>query len=245
MFDLSSIFGNPTHFKKRRFPQADTINLSNQVTYRTQRENRIKPHSTCNTTSMAMALDISGWSRSVDCPPNKALPDFLTEFFTAPLAARRQKELAPWSIGTFPPEQVHAVLEWGVNYMVGRKVVRFSTTWCIEDIKQNIRNKRPVVLSGDFPFLDRRGNWTTLGHIVVLVGLIERKDEFGNIIKTEFIIDDPYGDYHTGYRDQNGNDVIMSEEDFVRIIRGDAVKKWGHIFTSEHPLGPFLGKYDA
>jgi len=230
---FGNIFGKKPHFPKPKWPRGNIVlNLSTESAYRTQRENRLKPHSSCNVTSMAMALDVTGWSRMIDTG-GRSLPDYLTEFFETPKAYDMMKVLAPWAVGQYPPQQVHAVLEWGINFLIGQKAIQFSTTWSIDKINTALDSGMPCVISGDFPYYDNRGNETTIGHIVTLVGYI--KDNENKIIS--YIIDDPYGDYHTRYQSHEGNDIAMSVEDFNNIIRGNSGLYWGHIFKKKHPLG--------
>ena len=227
---FGNIFGNKNHFQKPKWPETPTrrvVNLSLESTYLLQTENVKKPHSSCNTTSFGMGLDITKWDESFNISSKTRLPDYLTSFFESDLAFRMRKTLVGET--SIPPQQLHAVLEWGVNYLCGSEVVSFSTNWPQERILKNLDKGLPVVLSGQFPFKNRHGQWTTIGHIVILVGYIWEKDK-----PLQYIIDDPYGDYHTGYRDRNGNDVLMSQEDFDTIIRtGDRGGKWGHLFLSK------------
>ena len=231
------LFSNSKHhFNASKKNQYETsINLSTETTYKTQRENKKRPHSSCNTTSMAMGLDIVGFSRNIKVKTGVRLADHLTDFYSSDEGYKARARISPWADKNgIHPAQVHDVLAWGVNNLVGKDIVRFSTNTPIVDIESALWNGRPSVVSGDWPFIDRHGNHITIGHIVILVGLFLDKNG-----KKFYIIDDPYGDYHTKYKNKNGNDIIMPEEDFLNIVRGNKKTKWAHVFLEKHPEGPF------
>ena len=79
-----------------------------------------------------------------------------------------------------------------------------------------------VVLSGVFPLLDGR----KFRHVVSPAGTLE---EDGQIVGV--IIDDPFGDWRTDYKNCRGNDVEMNLEEFARIFRpcGEKCVKWIHL----------------
>jgi hypothetical protein len=49
------------------------------------------------------------------------------------------------------------------------------------------------------------------------------------------IIDDPWGDGRTGYRDQNGDDVFYTLQEFAHLTRvfDSLDAKWAHIFSRD------------
>jgi hypothetical protein len=76
------------------------VNYSKDSEYHSQRNNKIIPHSSCNATSMIMALKQAG----VRLPfPDRYQPeDYLSLFLQSDLAKEKMKELAPWALGPGP-----------------------------------------------------------------------------------------------------------------------------------------------
>ncbi len=69
--------------------------------------------------------------------------------------------------------------------------------------------------------------------MVCLVGVRTRQDraelaEAGRVQLCHidgWIVDDPYGNFHTAYRDQHGNDVFFFFDQFDRLIKpADLIK---------------------
>ena len=190
------------------------INISdNKVNY-SQRNNERDPLYTCNTTSMVMALCYLGYQfpKGKYKQPEDNLHYFITE----------ELKLRPW---------VHAELSLGTNKWMGKDVTSFSTVRPIKDIFKELKNGKPVVLSGDFPGTPTVRK-TPLGHIVVLVGAIWNKNIFLRR-PTTVIIDDPYGDTLNDWKG-SGNDIELSWTQFIdwfKPIKSETVK-WGHFFKS-------------
>ncbi len=101
-------------------------------------------------------------------------------------------------------------LAWGVNTLLGREVVRFSTEVPVKRMFAHLEAGGGVVLSGVFPLSDGR----KLRHVVSLAVTLE---EDGQIVGV--IIDDPFGDWRTDYKNCCGNDVEINLEEFTRIFR--------------------------
>ena len=101
------------------------------------------------------------------------------------------------------------MLEWGVNNLLKKKVVRFSTGVPVEEIIAHLIKGGGVVLSGKFKLKSR-----TLNHIVSLAGFIT--DENEDI--THLIIDDPYCNFRTEYTDYRGNNVAITKGEFITIL---------------------------
>jgi len=197
-------------------------NFSSGIPYHTQRNNQVVPYASCNTTSMIMALKQAGR----DLPPcyDKQPEDELSRFLRTQEAFQKQKELAGWSVGAYAPQEVHAVLEWGVNQWMGAEVDSFMTSARTADLLVELDSGGGAVLSGRFPMPSG-----DLGHIVSLAGWIS--NEHGEI--EQWIIDDPYGNWHTGYTDYRGNDVLLSTNEFKRIFdRSGDGEYWAHLIRA-------------
>jgi len=187
------------------------INVSQGKMNYSQRNNERNPHNACNVTSIVMALDYLGY----DFPPGpyKQPEDNLHYFM-------EQEKLRPtW----------HYELSTATNKWMGRRVTDFSTERPIGSIFEELKKGKPVVLSGDFPFVNSKSVRVTLGHIVVLVGAEWDGDGTGN--PKSVIIDDPYGNTINNFQG-SGNDVVLSWDQFVKWFKtvNSTKTKWGHFF---------------
>lgn len=208
------------------------INLSDGKKYLSQLNNKISPMSTCNTTSAIMALEVSNISYSI--PDGWEQPeDYLTSILHSEGSYQRMKEKYPWAVRDgYEPNEVHGMLEWGINKLVGRQVDTFITSASINQMINNLfYNRKAVLVSGKF---------TATGHIVCVVGFSSIQTEEDFLVNgfdpreiEYFIIDDPYGDWHTGYKNRNGDNVKLSFDEFNDLTKSYHMpnNKWMHIFS--------------
>jgi hypothetical protein len=171
--------------------------------YYTQRNNEVDPLISCQVTAMVQALDLAGFAfppLGEFKQPEDALRDFI----------KRQ--------GGNP--EVHATLSRYTNEWLGRRVTGFSTETKLTDIKADIDNGLPVVLSGSFPGYPAPRK-QPLGHIVTMIGYGE---EGVTII-------DPYGNTLDDWKG-SGRRVVLSWERFQSWIKPCAGMdiKWAHRF---------------
>ncbi len=223
-------------------PAETVINISEGKKYLTQRDNKLKPFGTCNTTSMIMALTYS----SIALPPKQdeeQYEDVLTRFLlTDPRVLAYYAQIDPanytlWktnmeSSKVIPPNEYHSVLAYGTNLWLNSKAVAFSTTTSINSILFALLQGRATVLSGI---------WSGLKHIVCAVGFSTSQENIREVTVasdidlskiSSIIIDDPFGNYQTKYQETNGNDVRVPYKDFVAITREfNSNKKWAHMIT--------------
>ena len=191
------------------------VNYSKDIDYHTQINNKFVPYKSCNTTSIVMALK----QAKIKLPPHVGQPeDALTELLTTDEAYKIQKVLAPWSIDQYAPQEVHPVLEWGVNKWIGRTVDRFYSNTKIEDLQELLVTGKGVVLSGTFPLPNKE-----LHHIVSLAGYIKEETI------THYIIDDPYGNWFANYADPHGNNIQLPIDTFIDIFDKGINQYWTHI----------------
>jgi uncharacterized protein YvpB len=192
------------------------INLSASKDNYSQRNNKIKPHSSCNVTSMVMALSYLGYSfpKGSYEQPEDNLRNFI--------------EKADGN-----PENHYMLSNYTCMWM-GKEVTRFSTERSIKSILNELREQRPVVISGTFPgypdahIEKQSGEPRPLGHIVCLAGY-GWKD--GEETPGYVIWDDPYGDTLRNWNG-SGNDIRIPYKMFIEWIKpcGNTVCKWGHFF---------------
>ncbi|QEN06812.1 hypothetical protein EXM22_01945 [Oceanispirochaeta crateris] len=202
------------------------VNYSRDIDYHTQRNNKLIPHSSCNSTSMIMALKQAG----VRLPfPSYMQPeDYLTHFLNSKQAIAKMALLAPDLVDTetmqplIPPHELHCLMEWAVNTLLGKEVVRFSTATSLKKIIAHIDNGGGAVLSGRFPhYINGHIN-----HMVSLAGYMVH-----NKLISYLLIDDPYGDYMTGYRSHKGNNIPIAIEKAKTIFKPtkDSNEKWAYL----------------
>lgn len=210
------------------------INLSQESPYHTQRDNKFYPHGTCNTTASINALLASGIS--FDYPANVQPEDYLTLILESEEAWEKMKKEYPQFITKgYHPRHVHKIIEWAINEkLVKRQVVRFTTRATMKDILFHIVHNRGAV--------NVNGRFTEFGHIVTIVGFKSSqnnsitKPQDIQLNKIEYVIvDDPYGNYFSGYKDFNGNDLKFPIDKLNYLIKeyNNLNSKWAHFFYPE------------
>jgi hypothetical protein len=205
------------------------INISKPNQYYSQINNTHYPHSACNVTSLTESLDIT--DQLFDYPKDIQPEDFLMNYLRSDESYKLMDEKFPWARKNgYEPNEVHGMLQWAVNKLVGKDVDEFSTEWTLKRLLFEVLNFNPVSVSGWF---------TDYGHIVVLVGFeteqqnifeIKYEEELDINKVKKIIIDDPYGDYFTEYESIHGNDIKFEKENFIKLVeRKSGI--WGHLIT--------------
>jgi hypothetical protein len=173
---------------------------------------------------MIIALCAAGWPVEKFAPEGGQPEDELMKFiFTDPATLTKWRQLDPK--GEIPPNQWHEVLAYAADRFLKKfgfssSPVRFLEAVSADEITAAIDAKGAAVISGIFP----QDGKQPLNHIVAAVGY--GTDDSGFY----FIIDDPWGDYHTGYKNQRGKSIRMPLEDFNKIMKPqNQAKKWAHI----------------
>lgn len=209
------------------------VNISKNSEYHTQRNNIFHPQGSCNTTASINALRAS--NIDFDCPEGMQAEDYLTQILDTKESWDRMRRNFPWAIkGGYHPRHIHYMLEWAINKkLVGREVDNFHLDVSIKEILFHVlKNECAVNVNGRF---------TDFGHIVTVVGFKTFQDDLEYIYSPQdidlkfvesIIIDDPYGNWHTGYNDPGGNDIEFSLEQFDWLTKNynDENNKWGHLF---------------
>lgn len=205
-----------------------------QNDYHTQRNNRIDPTQTCQVTAMIMGLKASGIP--FDYPSNEQPEDYLAKILDEPDAHDKLLREYP-SLAERHPREVHAILSWAVNNkLCKRRVTQFSTKVSMQELLWRIARYRCAsVMSGRF---------TSYGHLVTLVGFESGQDDLDSADSPgpvdldqvqSIIVDDPWGDGKTGYREKQGNDVIYTLHEFAHLTRvyDSLDAKWAHLFSRD------------
>jgi len=189
---------------------------------------------------MVMALDYAGYHFPTG--RFRQPEDNLTEFmFNDPEVLAYYKRAMPAMYaafdrgdnGAFAPNLVHIVLAFATNLWLGTNAVTFRENNRIVDILKEVREGRPVVLSGSYPYTFLNGSKGTLGHINVLAGATYKAPSVSTLTAApeSVSIDDPFGDYRANFAPTSRRrDITMSWADFIRLCRplGDTAVKWGH-----------------
>lgn len=202
-------------------------NNSKGKPYYTQRNNKIKPGSSCNVTSMVAALSAAGWPVEKMASGGRQPEDELMRFvMTDASCDRKWRMLDPQ--GKIPPNEWHAVLSYGTNrWLLGlgysSGIVEWRENATLEEIRQQVDKGGSVVVSGQFPCQGGK-----LDHVVAVVG----HDAAG------FIIDDPWGDWHDGYITTKGDDISLTQSEALQMLKPlQSVKKWAHLVRPYPSLG--------
>lgn len=202
--------------------------LTKGLPYFTQRNNKKYPLSSCNTTSMVQAIVASGISLPSNIPAGVQPEDYLTEITESKEIYELREKLGP-SLRKLPPRQIHVLLSRATNIMMGRQITQFREDVPILKLVKDLLAGRASVLSTTL---------TSYGHVVCLSGVrfsksLEDFTENSSLSEVVgFFIDDPYGNFFTGYKDPNGKNVFFPFSDFIRYVRpnGDNSVKWAHLF---------------
>lgn len=215
------------------------INISEGKDYHTQRNNAIDPMGTCATTSMVMALIYSGVELP-DCG-DRQQEDVLTEFIrTDPRVKEAYQRDYPTEFKNgVPPNELAPMRALGTNLWIGREVNRFSWVSLLQDVILSIISKKACIMSGVWPYKNAQGEEKGISHVVCVCGFESAQEDILQAktardinldLMVSMIVDDPFGDYRTGYRDPRGNDVIVPFRDFIRITKeqGSVSRKWAH-----------------
>ena len=202
-------------------------NNSKGKPYYTQRNNKIKPGSSCNVTSMVAALSAAGWPVEKMASGGRQPEDELMRFILTDAACdRKWRMLDPQ--GRIPPNEWHAVLAYGTNrWLLGlgysSGIVEWKENATLEEIRQQVDKGGSVVVSGQFPCQSGK-----LDHVVAVVGY----DAAG------FIIDDPWGDWHDGYITTKGDDISLAQSEALQMLKPlGSGKKWAHLVRLYPSLG--------
>lgn len=190
-------------------PSRPLLRVRPDVPYRSQRDNAHDPLSTCNVTSLAMALLHRGvYPRR----PDLQLEDELFELLHGPEAAAYYREASPDLFAHhIPVHEVHDNLAWAARqYGVP---ATFDGHRSRAALRAEIAAGRPVLLSGLF---------TGRGHIVLLIGLSADDD---------LLVHDPYGDWLGDYRSGDGKERLYPAERVWPILKDQGAEtKWGLFF---------------
>jgi hypothetical protein len=135
------------------------------------------------------------------------LEDALYDEINGPEALAYMKKNFSWAVDQkIPPQQVLGMLEWLLKRH-GAFQAKF-TTEATKDTILKALDTAPVILSGAF---------TKSGHIVLAIG----KTKAGDLI-----VNDPWGDWTTGYTNTNGASRVYPNETIWKCLDKGKGKCW-------------------
>ena len=184
----------PAHVQMRRggrvfeaYPRQVELN----VPYFSQRDNPRFYWSTCNVTSIAMVFYYYG--------------------VRSQSGGQLEDELLQWCLNKYGEgsQTDHTVLSELIRAY--RFKTSFSNTRRWAEIDNELINRRPVVLAGDF---------TATGHIVCVIGFNP----------SGLIINDPWGDALTGYSDTEGRKLLYPNA-YLNQVCGPEGNVWAHFIS--------------
>jgi hypothetical protein len=205
------------------------IDVSDGKVNFSQRNNKVRPFSSCNTTSMTMGTSYvkNLWDLFINSPV------FLKYKQLEQPEDRLQQALLDW--GLDPTN--HYDLMKGYNKFMGKEIDFFSTAVSFGCLVDDLISGKPWVGSGTFPgypnlnINKKTGKPEPLGHIVCVVGLSFEDSPYKPI---NMIVDDPYGNT-MGNWGGSGNNVYIPWDLFVKWMKpvGDPVLFWAHRFNDK------------
>ena len=148
--------------------------------FRSQRDNKEKPSSACNVTSIIIALCAAGYPVDTFAPKGEQPEDELMRFiYSDPATLKRWEQIDPKK--DIPPNQWHGVLAYGAGRFLKTfgydpAAVVFKTDVTVAEIVAAVNSGGTAVVSGQFS-----QNGKPLHHIVAVVGYGEDKDGCGTI----------------------------------------------------------------
>jgi hypothetical protein len=198
-----------------------TVNNSIGKSNYSQRKNPDDPSTpwnetaeTCNVTAAVTALEAAGWNLA---KLNKGLHDRSAMDL---LFFMRLNKSCLNEYSRIDPRRSVPMNEWmdilaiAVREYTGDQRIRCIYGMRRSEILDEISRGGTGIIHGDFQFVRSNGGWVKGGHYEALVGY---QAQGADVIA--WIVDDPYGDPHSGYISQYGNDIIMMNVDVDTMIK--------------------------
>jgi hypothetical protein len=172
----------------------------------------------CGRTALANGLDAAGYIFPAhQGQAEDALFDFIQTdpecralYMAKPAAARKDNPIEEWQ----------DILALGANRWLGKNACVFFEHASVQKVFDHVTKKGPCVVTGAFPTL-----LGTLSHSVVILG-VEWVEALRRII-SHWFINDPWGDHRTFYRAIRGKHVLLTHEEYLRILyANNSEYKW-------------------
>lgn len=188
----------------------------------TQLNNKYEPLSTCNVTacinaSQAAGHDVETLRKGLAERPADDLLLFIQKNDNC---NQLWKELDPKS--TIPINQWMPVLALGLGLWLGNCHYAYFEMTGSDKMRDCIIGGGACVISGRYE--TKKGY---IDHITALVGVDYNEDKTVN----SWIMDDSYGDYRTKYESRMGDNIVMSNIDFMALTKEQKSLKKRCIFV--------------
>lgn len=178
-----------------RSSYTDPLLWNHPVPYLSQRNNKFRPSTTCNVTSLAMILSYYGYVYSNH---TEQLEDHLYQLLQTPAAKLyyEQNYLSLWA-KDIPINTVWGMLAWAAQSFDFKTNIVERTS---EELTNFGKTIGPMLVSGKF---------TPSGHILIICGQTITKD---------FIVHDPWGNWNKQYTDTVGKFLIYPYDKTWKIL---------------------------
>lgn len=185
-------------------------NISEGIKNRYQMLTKRRPKSECNTTTATMACIYTGHT----IESGGLLPeDFLMDILDSEEGRAYLQKIAPGA--SYNPWNDSYCIAWAVNKALGKEVCKVIKA-TLDQMITHISSGGAIAIGGGFL------SGGTSGHFVCVVGY---ETDGKNAVKN-IIIDDPYGNYNTNYKDHfDGNDIKIPVDKFIKLTYGSSKTK--------------------
>jgi len=194
------------------------INISTGLKNLYQMATKRRPKAECKTTAARMGIYYTGHPMPV---PYEQMPDYLMDALNSSEGWEYLNKKFPGA--KYNPWNSFVCIAWAVNKVIGKEIciVKDAT---FSEIVEHVKSGGAVIIGGGFL------SGGTSGHFVCIVGFKFADDTS----ITDVVIDDPYGNYNTHYKDHfDGNDIAIKLPDFIKMTFGSAKKKTVQLYFSE------------
>lgn len=187
------------------------INISEGIKNRYQMLTKRRPKSECNTTAAVMGCIYTG--NNIESYDGVMPEDYLMDILDSEEGKSFLQKIVPGA--KYNPWNDSYCIAWAVNKALEKEVCKVVKA-SLDQMATHICNGGAAVVGGGFL------SGGTSGHFVCVVGI--ETDEDNNI--KNIIVDDPYGNYNTDYKDHfDGNDIKFPVKTFIRLTFGNSQTK--------------------
>lgn len=191
------------------------FNISKGIKNRYQMLTKRRPKSECNTTAATMAAIYTGHKiESGGLMPE----DYIMDILDSEEGRAYLQQITPGA--KYNPWNDSYCIAWAVNKAANSEICEVVKA-TFDEMIEHISNGGAVVIGGGFL------SGGTSGHFICVVGFENENGKVKNVI-----VDDPYGNYNTGYKDHfDGNDIIFPVDTFIKLTFGTAKSKTMQFYT--------------
>lgn len=182
------------------------INISEGIKNRLQLLTKRRPKSACNVTVATMGCIYT--FNKIPSPDGIMPEDYLMDILDSDEGRAYLQSIVPGA--KYNPWNDSYCIAWAVNKAVGKEVCKVKKC-TLQEMANHIYSGGVIGIGGGF--IKRSG---TSGHFVCVVGIADNGD---------FIIDDPYGNFLNGYKNQDGNDMQIDVALFKKLTFGNSKTK--------------------